>query len=91
MTDAVTAVHDVFVLAHLGIPRVDGGRSFTQATLEPRRGWARQRFALSWLAAEPGEVLLCVRAIEANGHLATARGRAQRDPHGPRHRGFGHS
>ena len=54
MTDAVTAVHDVFVLAHLGIPRVDGGRSFTQATLEPRRGWARQRFALSWLAAEPG-------------------------------------
>ena len=52
MTDAVTAVHDVFVLAHLGIPRVDGGRSFTQATLEPRRGWARQRFALSWLAAE---------------------------------------
>jgi sulfane dehydrogenase subunit SoxC len=65
---------------------VDGGRSFTQATLEPRRGWARQRFALSWLAAEPGEVQLCVRAIEANGHLAAARGCAQRDPHGPRHR-----
>ena len=67
MTDAVTAVHDVFVLAHLGIPRVDGGRSFTQATLEPRRGRARQRFALSWLAAEQGEVQLCVRAIEADG------------------------
>ena len=46
---------------------IDRGKSFTRAKLEPRRGWARQRFALSRLLAEPREVRLCIRAIEANG------------------------
>lgn len=45
----------------------DGGASFTRATLEPRRGWAWQRFSLPWRPTIRGEVLLSVRALEAGG------------------------
>ena len=46
---------------------VDGGASFTRATLEPRRGWAWQRFSLPWRPAARGEAQLSVRAVEADG------------------------
>ena len=42
-------------------------RSFTRATLEPRRGWAWQRFSLPWRPTERGEALLSARALEAGG------------------------
>jgi DMSO/TMAO reductase YedYZ molybdopterin-dependent catalytic subunit len=45
----------------------DGGASFVRADLEPQRGWAWQRFALSWRPRDRGEAVLCVRAIEAGG------------------------
>jgi hypothetical protein len=46
---------------------VDGGASFTRATLEPKRGWAWQRFALQWRPVARGETVLCARALEAGG------------------------
>jgi len=46
---------------------VDGGASFARATIEPRRGWARQRFSLPWQPTVRGAALLSVRAFEANG------------------------
>ena len=46
---------------------VDGGASITRATLEARRGWAWQRFSLSWRPTARGEALLGARAIEAGG------------------------
>jgi sulfane dehydrogenase subunit SoxC len=46
---------------------VDGGASFTRATLEQRRGWAWQRFSLTWRPTERGEVLVSARALEAGG------------------------
>jgi sulfane dehydrogenase subunit SoxC len=46
---------------------VDGGTSFSRATLEPRRGWAWQRFSLRWRPAHRGEAQICARAIEQSG------------------------
>ncbi|HEX6014620.1 MAG TPA: molybdopterin-dependent oxidoreductase [Geminicoccaceae bacterium] len=46
---------------------VDGGASFTRAALEPRRGWAWQRFSLRWRPSGRGKALLSVRAVEAGG------------------------
>jgi sulfane dehydrogenase subunit SoxC len=46
---------------------VDGGASFSRATLEQRRGWAWQRFSLDWRPAAPGEALVSARAFDANG------------------------
>jgi DMSO/TMAO reductase YedYZ molybdopterin-dependent catalytic subunit len=46
---------------------VDGGASYVRAALERRRGWAWQRFALTWTPVERGEASLQVRAIDANG------------------------
>jgi sulfane dehydrogenase subunit SoxC len=46
---------------------VDGGLNFKQAALDERRGWVWQRFTLPWRPTERGEVLLCVRAVEAGG------------------------
>lgn len=46
---------------------VDGGASFTRATLEERRGWAWQRYALTWRPQASGKVTLCARATEAGG------------------------
>ena len=45
----------------------DGGATFTRAALEPRRGWAWQRFSLPWRPSDRGEALLSVRALEAGG------------------------
>jgi sulfane dehydrogenase subunit SoxC len=46
---------------------VDGGSSFTRAALEQRRGRAWQRFSLPWRPTDRGDVVLSVRALEANG------------------------
>lgn len=46
---------------------VDGGASYQCASLEPRRGWAWQRFRLPWRPAERGEALIAARASEAGG------------------------
>jgi DMSO/TMAO reductase YedYZ molybdopterin-dependent catalytic subunit len=46
---------------------VDGGASFTRASLEPPRGWAWRHFSLPWTPAHAGEAILMVRAIEADG------------------------
>jgi sulfane dehydrogenase subunit SoxC len=45
----------------------DGGTHHAQASIEPRRGWAWQRFSLPWQPVEVGEAVLQARAIEANG------------------------
>jgi len=45
----------------------DNGATFTDARLEPKRGWAWQRFSLPWRSDTRGEVQLAARAIEANG------------------------
>ncbi|MGK9169452.1 molybdopterin-dependent oxidoreductase [Inquilinus limosus] len=46
---------------------VDGGTSYRQAALEPRRGWAWQRFSLPWQPADRGTLQLCARAFDAEG------------------------
>jgi DMSO/TMAO reductase YedYZ molybdopterin-dependent catalytic subunit len=46
---------------------VDGGASFARAALEPRRGWAWQRFSLPWRPAASGEAVLSVRVLDASG------------------------
>jgi sulfane dehydrogenase subunit SoxC len=45
----------------------DGGESFARAALEEERGWAWQRFSLSWKPARAGETTIMARAIEAGG------------------------
>ena len=45
---------------------VDAGATFRRAALEPRRGWAWQRFTQSWRPTR-GEALVSVRAVEAGG------------------------
>lgn len=45
----------------------DGGASFARASLEPRRGWAWQRYALTWRPDTRGEAVIRVRAVEAGG------------------------
>jgi DMSO/TMAO reductase YedYZ molybdopterin-dependent catalytic subunit len=45
----------------------DDGVSFMRAALEPRRGWAWQRFSALWIPTERGEVTLSARASEAGG------------------------
>jgi sulfane dehydrogenase subunit SoxC len=45
----------------------DDGESFRRATLQERRGWAWQRFSLSWQPASRGETQLLARAVEAGG------------------------
>jgi sulfane dehydrogenase subunit SoxC len=45
----------------------DGGGSYRRASLEPRRRWAWQRFALTWRPTEPGDVQVSARAFEALG------------------------
>src|SRR5262245_27675962 len=46
---------------------VDGGSSFTRATLEERRGWAWQRFSLTWRPTARAEVFVSARSLEAGG------------------------
>jgi hypothetical protein len=46
---------------------VDGGASYRRAALEPRRGWAWQRFGLTWQPTDRGEALVSARAVEAGG------------------------
>lgn len=54
-----------------GVARVeistDGGATFRNATLEPRRGWSWQRFSLTWRPEDSGETLISARALDANG------------------------
>ncbi|MGF6229151.1 sulfane dehydrogenase subunit SoxC [Inquilinus ginsengisoli] len=53
---------------------VDGGTSYRQAALEPRRGWAWQRFSLPWRPGDRGAIQLCVRAFEADGTTQPVEG-----------------
>lgn len=46
---------------------VDRGASFVRAALEPRRGWAWQRFSLPWRPGMGGEHVIVARAFEHNG------------------------
>lgn len=48
---------------------VDGGKSFARASLDERRGWAWQRFSLTWRPQAAGDVTLCARAVEAGGTM----------------------
>lgn len=61
-----------------GIQRVevsiDGGASYRQAALEPRRGWVWQRFSLPWQPRDQGAVQLCVRAFDADGTTQPVEG-----------------
>jgi sulfane dehydrogenase subunit SoxC len=45
----------------------DDGESFRRANLQERRGWAWQRFSLSWQPSARGDVRLSARAVEAGG------------------------
>jgi sulfane dehydrogenase subunit SoxC len=45
----------------------DAGASFAPAALEPRRGWAWQRFSLSWRPSERGDAEIWARASDADG------------------------
>jgi len=45
----------------------DNGATFARAALEPRRGWARQRFSMPWRPGAAGDAHLSVRALESNG------------------------
>ena len=47
---------------------VDGGTSYRQAVVAPKRGWAWQRFSLPWRPADRGAVRLSVRAFDVDGH-----------------------
>lgn len=53
---------------------VDGGTSYRQATLEPRRGWAWQRFSLPWRPMDRGVAQICVRAFESSGAVQPPEG-----------------
>jgi hypothetical protein len=46
---------------------VDGGATYLRAALEPRRGWAWQRFSLMWRPTDRGEVFITARVLEAGG------------------------
>ena len=46
---------------------VDGDATFARAFLEPRRGWAWQRFTLPWKPSARGETTISARAREADG------------------------
>ncbi|WP_051248063.1 molybdopterin-dependent oxidoreductase [Inquilinus limosus] len=46
---------------------VDGGASYRRAILEPRHGWAWQRFSLPWRPADRGAIQLCARAFDVDG------------------------
>jgi hypothetical protein len=46
---------------------IDGGATFKQAGLDPRRGWSWQRFWLPWRPVARGQTQLCARALEAGG------------------------
>jgi hypothetical protein len=46
---------------------VDGGASYRQAVVAPKRGWAWQRFSLPWRPADRGAVRLSVRAFDVDG------------------------
>lgn len=46
---------------------VDGGATYAQAHLEPRRGWAWQRFTRLWRPTTGGEAVVSVRALEGSG------------------------
>jgi DMSO/TMAO reductase YedYZ molybdopterin-dependent catalytic subunit len=53
---------------------LDGGATFARAFLEPRRGWAWQRFALPWRPGASGQVTIAARALEAGGVAQPAEG-----------------
>ncbi|MDQ8730192.1 molybdopterin-dependent oxidoreductase [Bradyrhizobium sp. LHD-71] len=74
--DAVLAVNEPFEItgwawSFRGIACVeistDDGASTQRASLEERRGWAWQRFSLTWRPSSPGETRLSARAIESGG------------------------
>lgn len=44
---------------------LDCGATFARAYLEPRRGWAWQRFSLPWRPGVRGAVSIAVRAVES--------------------------
>jgi sulfane dehydrogenase subunit SoxC len=50
----------------------DGGASWAEAALEPRRDWSWQRFALPWSPAAKGPVTLMVRASDGAGRTQPA-------------------
>jgi hypothetical protein len=54
---------------------VDNGLRFAPAALEPRRGWAWQRFSLPWLPTLCGEAHLRVHAHDTDcaGQRLTVR------------------
>ena len=59
---------------------VDGGTRFERAALQPKRGWAWQRFSLDWRPAEAGERTIVARAIDGNG-VSQPRAGARNESH----------
>jgi sulfane dehydrogenase subunit SoxC len=53
---------------------VDDGGSFARAELDERRGFAWQRFSLTWRPNGRGETMLSARAFEASGSVQPKHG-----------------
>ncbi|WP_162457864.1 molybdopterin-dependent oxidoreductase [Mesorhizobium tianshanense] len=53
---------------------LDGGASYRAASLEPRCGWAWQRFSLLWRPNVPGKIALRVRAADEDGNVQPDNG-----------------
>ena len=60
---------------------VDGGASFTRATLEQRSGWAWQRFSLPWRPSRSRRGAAQRSRARGRRRRPAARRRAQCDPH----------
>lgn len=52
----------------------DGGKSWSEAKLEPRRQWSRQRFSHRIHAGSPGPIKLVCRATDAKGQTQPKSG-----------------
>ena len=52
----------------------DGGETWAQAHLEPRRQWSRQRFSHKFRTDSPGPIKLVCRATDAEGQTQPESG-----------------
>ena len=75
---AQTGIHKIWGWAwgHSPIMRVevscDDGRTWNIAAIDPRRGWAWQRFSFDWDAKTAGRYRLHARALDASGQTQPA-------------------
>jgi hypothetical protein len=55
---------------------VDRGATYLRAALEPRRGWAWQRFSLPWRPIDRGETFVSARAFRPMALVSRSMARA---------------